>query len=144
MALPSSNERVFFDSSAFIKRYVAESGSQQVISLCESAREICLSVIAVPEIISAFCRLNREGKVSKQQYLQLKKSFMSEVADIALADVGTNVLGNAVQRLEASPLRGMDAIHVATALVLKVDLFVSADTQQAAAARLCQLKVVAI
>ena len=69
---------------------------------------------------------------------------MSEVADIALADVGTNVLGNAVQRLEASPLRGMDAIHVATALVLKVDLFVSADTQQAAAARLCQLKVVAI
>lgn len=141
MASPPKSERVFFDSSAFIKRYVAESGSQQVISICESASEICLSVVAVPEIISAFCRLRREGKINKQQYLELKRSFMSDVADIALADISADVLSDAVLRLEHSPLRGMDAIHIATAHVLKVDLFVSADSQQVAAARLSRLKV---
>ena len=144
MTTPLPSQRVFFDSSAFIKRYVAESGSQQVILICETASEICLSAIAVPEIISAFCRLNREGKISKPQYHQLKKSFMDDIADVALADVSPDVLSHAVVRLEVSALRGMDAIHIATALVLKADLFVSADSQQLAAARLSRLEVAAI
>ena len=55
--------RVFFDSSAFIKRYVQEAGTDTVIGWCDRATEIGLSGIALPEIISAFCRLRREGKV---------------------------------------------------------------------------------
>jgi predicted nucleic acid-binding protein len=61
----------FFDSSALVKRYVAEEGTEAVISLCDRASEIGLSGIALPEIISAFCRLRREGKISDVQYRQL-------------------------------------------------------------------------
>lgn len=44
--------RVFFDSSAFIKRYVSESGTDAVLEWCDLATEIILSGIALPEIVS--------------------------------------------------------------------------------------------
>ena len=48
--------KTFFDSSAFAKRYVEEPGSQTVDSLCREATEVALSVLCVPEIISALMR----------------------------------------------------------------------------------------
>ena len=42
---------VFFDSSAFAKRNVQESGSDLVADWCERADEIGLAAIALPEII---------------------------------------------------------------------------------------------
>ncbi len=64
--------RVFFDSSAFIKRYIRESGTEAVITWCNQADEISLSGIALPEMISAFCRLHREKSISAEQYRGLK------------------------------------------------------------------------
>ena len=65
--------RVFFDSSAFAKRYISEPGTDKVLAWCDQATEIGLSAIALPEIISAFCRLRREGKVDDTQYRQMIK-----------------------------------------------------------------------
>ena len=45
--------RLFLDSSAFAKRFVNEAGSQDVERLCSLADELALSVICVPEIVSA-------------------------------------------------------------------------------------------
>lgn len=39
---------VFFDSSAFAKRYVQESGSDLVADWCDRADEIGLAAIALP------------------------------------------------------------------------------------------------
>jgi uncharacterized protein len=64
--------RVFFDRSAFVKRYVSESGTDAVLNWCDKATEIGLSAIALPEIVSTFCRLRREDKIDDTQYLQLK------------------------------------------------------------------------
>jgi uncharacterized protein len=49
--------RVFFDSSAFAKRYLLESDSCFTLDWCDKATELALSVIAIPELIAAFCRL---------------------------------------------------------------------------------------
>ena len=46
--------RVFFDSSAFAKRYVDEVGTPEVLIWCDRANELLLSVIALPELVSAF------------------------------------------------------------------------------------------
>ena len=64
---------VFFDSSAFVKRFIQETGTDQVMEWCDKATEIGLSSVALPEIISAFCRLQREDKINMEQYLQLKR-----------------------------------------------------------------------
>jgi len=133
--------RVFFDSSAFAKRYIRESGTDIVLSWCDAASELCLSGIAVPEIISAFCRLQRENRITPLQYRHLKTLLMGDIADVAVCDLTPEVIRNAVVSLESSVLRGMDAIHVGSALALHVDLFVSADSRQCAAATLAGLRV---
>jgi len=136
--------RVFFDSSAFAKRYVREEGTDAVISWCDQATELCLSGIALPEIVSAFCRLLRENRVSPVQYHHLKTLLMADITDAAICDLTPEVLRHSIIALEKNVLRGMDAIHLGSALVLTVDVFVSADVRQCAAATQAGLRVVQV
>ena len=111
--------RVFFDSSAFVKRYMVESGTDAVLAWCDQATEIGLSGIALPEIISAFCRLLREGRITDLQYRQLKSLLFIDIEDAAICDLTPAVLAQAISSLENSVLRGMDAIHIGSAVVLR-------------------------
>lgn len=137
--------RVFFDSSAFARRYIAdEHGSEEVIGWCERADELALSVIAVPELIAAFCRLRRDARITVPQYRRLKDDFMADIADALICDATPQMLQHAVAALERHPLRGMDAIHLGAAVACAADMFVSADRRQCAAARAIGLAVAAI
>jgi predicted nucleic acid-binding protein len=100
-----------------------------------------LSGIALPEIISAFCRLNREARITDAQYLQLKTLLMADIEDAALCDLAPAVLAQAISSLENNVLRGMDAIHIGSAVVLKADVFVSSDKRQCEAAERTGLSV---
>lgn len=133
--------RVFFDTSAFVKRYIREAGTDAVLEWSDRATEIGLSGIALPEVISAFCRLRREAKITDVQYRQLKASLLADIEDAAVCDLTPAVLGLAVTSLEANVLRGMDAIHIASAAALQADVFVSADKRQCAAAAIAGLRV---
>ena len=134
--------RVFFDSSAFVKRYVREEGTDIVLSWCDQATELCLSGIALPEIVSAFCRLLRENRVSPVQYRHLKTRLMADISDAAICDLTPEVIRQSIISLEKNVLRGSDAIHLGSALALNVDLFVSADARQCDAATQAGLRVV--
>ena len=91
---------VFFDTSAFVKRYVNEPGTGKVLEWCDKAAEIGLSGIALPEIISAFCRLHREARITDAQYRQLKSMLLADIEDAALCDLTPAVLAQAVSNLE--------------------------------------------
>ena len=133
--------RVFFDSSAFAKRYVHEPATEAVLSLCDRATEIGMAGIALPEIISAFCRLQREGKITPIQYQQLKLSLLSDIEDLAIVDLTPVVIRQAILSLEGNVLRGLDAIHIGCAVALQADVFVSADQRQREAAARAGLTV---
>ncbi len=136
--------RVFFDTSAFVKRYVSEDGTEAVLGWCDRATEIGLSGIALPEIVSAFCRLKREEKITDTQYRQLKSLLLADIEDAAICDVNPLVLAQAVSCLEANVLRGMDAIHIGSAVALQADVFISADKRQRDAAMRAGLRVEAV
>ena len=136
--------RVFFDSSAFVKRYVREAGTDAVLAWCDQATELCLSGIALPEIVSAFCRLQREERISPLQYRQLKGQLLADIADAAIGDLTPEVIRQAIIGLEKNVLRGMDAIHLGSALALQADVFVSADARQCAAAEKAGLRVIQV
>ena len=133
--------RVFFDSSAFVKRYVSEAGTEAVLAWCDRASEIGLSGIALPEIVAAFCRLRREGRIDDTQYRQLKSLLLADIEDAAMCDLSPEVLARSIDSLEANVLRGMDAIHLGSAIALKVDVFISADQRQRDAASRAGLRV---
>ena len=128
--------RVFLDSSAFVKRYVREEGSELVLSWCDQATELCLSGIALPEIISAFCRLQREKQITSLQYRHLKAMLMTDVIDVAICDLTPEVIRHSIIALENNTLRGMDAIHIGSARALNADVFISSDARQCIAAEL--------
>ena len=135
---------VFFDSSALAKRYVEEKGSDQVQAILSSASALAVSVICIPEIVSALCRRRRERKVSIQEYQKAKASLLSDIDDAAVIGMTEEVIAQAVALLEQFPLRSADALHVASASEWSTDLFVSADDRQCAAARTHGLRVEAI
>lgn len=133
--------RVFFDSSALVKRYVQEEGSAAVLGWCNKATELCLSAIALPEIISAFCRLEREKVITRQQYRQLKNLLLLDMEDAAIGDLTPAVLQRTIACLEGNTLRTMDAIHIGSALELAAEVFITADARQCAAAVEAGLRV---
>jgi predicted nucleic acid-binding protein len=136
--------RVFLDPSALVKRYIGEAGTNEVLAWCDQATELTVAVIAVPEIVSAFRRLVREGRLSEPQYAGLKADLRADLADAVLCEISPQVVQRAIAALEAHPLRAMDAIHVGAALVAGADVFVSADARQCAAATRLGLQVVSL
>lgn len=135
---------VFLDSSALAKRYIEEKGSDRVEAILSSASVLAISVICVPEIVSALCRRRRERKLSTEEYRNAKASVLSDINDAILIGITEEVVAQAVALLEHFPLRSADALHVACAAEWSTDLFVSADDPQCRAARAHGLKVEAV
>lgn len=134
--------KLFLDTSAFTKRYIAEQGSDKVLALCQGADSLVVSVICLPEFISTLSRLVREKKLTKAEYRKLKGDAMADLADVDICQITSEVLASAVSLLESHALRAMDALHVACALAVGPDKFVSADHRQLLAARKAGLKIV--
>jgi len=136
--------KLFFDTSAFAKRYVAEMGSDAVLMLCEQASSIGLSIICLPELTSTLCRLVRERKLSKAKYGELHSLIMTDLTDVDVCDITPAVMKHTLQQLESAPLRTLDAIQVGCAIAYAPALFVSADRRQIGAARRAGLSVRAV
>ena len=128
------------DSSAFAKRFVNEEGSDVVQAMCAQADALGLSVICVPEIISALNRRLRERLLTPSQYRQAKQRLFDDARDADIIQLTPSVLGTAIRVLETSPVRAMDALHIACALEWGADVFASADARQLAAAKRGGLK----
>lgn len=134
--------KLFLDTSAFAKRYVDERGSDKVVALCQQADSLVVGVMCLPELISSLCRLVREKKLTNAAYQALKRDATADLADVDICQITSDVMTSAVLLLEAHPLRAIDALHVACAIAVEPDVFVSADHRQLSAARKAGLKTV--
>jgi uncharacterized protein len=126
--------KTFFDSSSFAKRYVEEKGSQLVDNICQDASELSISVICIPEIISALNRRVRERSLSQKDYHNIKRALSDDVRDILIINLTDEVLSTSTKLLEKYTLRAMDALHISCALEWGAVLFVSSDKRQIHAA----------
>ena len=136
--------KTFFDSSSFAKRFVEERGSEQVETACSEASELGLSVICVPEVVSALNRRTREESLTADQYDEAKQSLMEGVRDAVLMNLTPPVIAASLRILEANPVRAMDALHIACALEWDADRFVSSDDRQLLAAQKAGLAVLRV
>ncbi len=136
--------RIFFDSSAFAKKYIMETGSDMVLDYLAQADEVVISVVAIVETLSALNRRKREKAISSQMYRKIKKEISLDLKAASVVEILAEVIAKSTHCLERSPLRSLDAIQVASALVSEPDLFITGDTRQAAAARKAGLAVVSV
>jgi predicted nucleic acid-binding protein len=135
---------IFVDSSALAKRYIEEKGSDRLQAIISSASALGVSVICIPEIISALCRRRRERRLSTQQYREAKAAVFSDIEDASVVGISEEVVTRSMELLEHFPLQSADALHIACAAEWSAELFVSADERQAKAARAHGLQVEAL
>ncbi len=126
--------RVCFASSAFAKRYLQEAGTADVLAWCDRADELALSVIAIAELISAFGRLRREGRLAAAHCRAIKCDLLADIEDALICETTAEIVRQAVTALEAHPLRGMDAVHIGAARACAANVFICADARQCQAA----------
>ncbi len=136
--------KVFLDTSAFVKRYVEEPGTEKVLDICDQAEQLVLCVICLPEVFSTLNRLVREGRLQNADYRNLRDLILKEIEDAEICYVTPEVVTQTIKCLENNALRAMDAIHLGCALVVEPDLFVSSDQRQIEAAKREGLKVLEV
>ncbi len=127
--------RLMFDASALTKRYASEAGRDRVLMLFEAASELLVAAHCKTEVASALLRRRRDGSLPAPEFDRALAAAQRDVADMTLVPLDSHVERFAFAAMEQGPLRGMDALHVGSALASRVDLFVTADRRQAQVAR---------
>jgi uncharacterized protein len=129
----------YLDSSALIKRFIEEKGSECVQRLIEREKPAATAKVAYAEIHSGLARKRREGSLLSSRYVLICRQVELDWNSYVRMDLTNDVLSLARKLIQRHPLRGFDAIHLASALILKAGLgervvFASADVRQLQAA----------
>src|SRR6476619_6093082 len=96
---------LFSDSAALAKRYIADEKSEEFDRLLEGADSLAVSVLCLPEIISALCRRLRERFLTRSQYAAAKVALEADLADTTVIALTDEVLLSGIRLLESHPLR---------------------------------------
>lgn len=136
----------FIDTSALVKRYHQEKGTEKIDEIFESKEKIIfISNLAVSEFTSAINRKKFEGEITESDLNLVLSRFFTDVMEI-LTIVGvtdSHVISSSDLILEYN-LKALDSLQLATAVRLKeLDaIFISADEKLCEAARKEGLNVV--
>ena len=110
---------IYLDTSALVKRYVSERGSGIIHSFFEKEESKVTAKVAYAEALAAFSRRRREGYITEKDYVSLCQRFESEWEAYIVVELSDEVLKATRRLIDNYPLRGFDAIHLASALLIK-------------------------
>jgi uncharacterized protein len=109
---------VYLDTSSLVKLYVEEEGSAEVAAIVKNARATATSMIAYAEARAAFARRFREGSLTRRAYKTLLVSFEKDWINYVQVKVSHDLVRLAGDLAEKHGLRGLDAIHLSSAISL--------------------------
>jgi len=146
--------RFFFDTSALIKLYHQEKGTDVVDELLVQDQPliIVISDLTLIEIVSAFAKKVRTQAITKTAFTMAVTAFEKDVEAFELIAIEQNVKSRAIQLLKTRSLerglRTLDALQLASALAANdkspLDLFVAADKTLLAVAKQESLPVLLV
>ena len=108
----------YLDTSALVKRYVAEEGSRSVRQVVRK-RSVAVSRIAYAEIAAAIARLEREERIGRAQRERIFARLDEDFSGFVLVEVRAATVRRVRELVVQTALRGYDAVHLASALVIK-------------------------
>lgn len=124
----------YFDTSAFVKLFVRESGSTSVRLLWARTRHAVASTLLYPETRAAVSSAVRDGRVADED--DVVPLVERLVGQIALVAPTRDLVWRAGELASKHGLRGYDAVHLASALAVAMPgtSIVTADRRLASAA----------
>lgn len=115
----------FFDSSAVVKRYVQETGTAWVVSICDPVanNHIHLARITGVEVVSAITRRTRGASLSAADAAVAIADFRHDLATAYRSvEISPALMASAMRLAETHALRGYDAVQLAAALEVNLRL----------------------
>jgi uncharacterized protein len=137
---------LYLDTSALMKLYVEEPGTEAVRRAAEEAEALATHTIAYPQIRSAFARLHREERFSDDDLSRVKAFFVEDWPRFVRVQADEPLLRRAGDLAELLALRGYDSVHLAAGEHTKLQggaavLFACFDARLSKAAELLGLGV---
>ena len=124
----------YLDSSALVKLYIDEVGSDRIKEIIFSEKNnILISKIAGAEVASAFSRRNRMKDIVEEDYDEILSDFLSDFSGLfAKSEVTDSIISLAIELTKRRALRGYDSVQLASAIMLNAEIneglnFISAD-----------------
>jgi len=109
----------YFDTSAIVKFYISETGSDIVREAFNNSEILVTSEIAYVEAISAFIRINNEKLISDIDLSNIVSDFKSNWEDFFTLKADINIIKKAGFLIEKYKLRSYDSIHLSSAVTFK-------------------------
>ena len=116
----------YLDTSALLKRYVAEPESEDVIAKMDDAMAITTAVITRTEVAAALGRASRaprldadgaqRPRLDTEDARRAEQEFLEDWADFGRVPVKDDLAAHAGQLAWDHELRGFDAVQLAAAL----------------------------
>ena len=107
---------LYLDTSALVKRYVAEPGTQEVIALVEQAEMVGSVALTLVEMASALAKAVRLNWLEYEEAQRAWQDFLSHWPAFVRLSVTPEILERAATLAWRYSLRGYDATHLAGAL----------------------------
>lgn len=113
-------ETVYYvDTSALIKRYIEESGSEKVEHLWPTdSKKIFTASLTYAEMYAGFYRLNRNGRISGKHLARSCEEFESDWRTLVVIEFASEVQKNVSKIISKVSLRGADLVHMASVVYL--------------------------
>lgn len=109
---------LFLDTSALVKLYIAEPGSERMRQTASRGEPVAASDLAFAEIHATFARRGREKLLRAAELEEIRAAFAEDWERLTQVPLGATVLKIVPRLCQLHPLRGADAVHLASALLL--------------------------
>ena len=110
---------LYLDASALVKLYIEEPGSERVREVLKEASIVSTSRVACVEARAGIARKHREGELSKEEHNRMVDDLVRDWGNYFIVEVSESVAKPGGTLTERLSLRGFDAIHLASALLLR-------------------------
>ena len=121
---------LYLDSSALAKLYMQEKGTEFVRNLFISDEEnlVFSAKITRIEAASALARKKREGDITEKEYQYALQDLEADYEfSLSVLDLTDLILDLAFLLIKRRPLKGYDAIQLASALHLNTEILAEGD-----------------
>jgi predicted nucleic acid-binding protein len=111
---------LYLDTSALVKLYVEESGSDTIAAAVERAAAVATARITYAEARAAFARHARGGGLTPAELRRVVRHLDEEWGQYSLVEITDAVVRRAGALAERHKLRGYDAVQLAAALDIRL------------------------
>lgn len=117
----------YVDTPSLLKLLIDEDGSERAGLIWDTADVLAGSALIVVEARAALAAAERGARLTAAQHHEAEGELAALVDELSIVEVTEQLIAEASDLAQQEALRGYDAVHLASALVIEAELVASAD-----------------